>query len=98
VKITFNENAAPHLRGTTAHVPPALAASLVATGFAEACPAPRRGSKEWLEHRLEQSRRAAPLGGSFFGVCDDSVDPSGVQRNQDDKFKTEPPNFPFTKK
>jgi len=59
VKIKYNENAAPHLRGTTAHLPPALAASLVATGFAEPCPLPRRGSPGWTEARLEQSRENA---------------------------------------
>ncbi len=59
MKIKYNENAAPHLRGTTAHVPPALAASLVATGFAEACALPRRGTNEWLEARNEQAALAA---------------------------------------
>jgi hypothetical protein len=58
VKIKYSEHAAPHLRGTTAHVPPALAASLVATGFAEACPLPSRGSRGWLEARLEQAAMA----------------------------------------
>ena len=60
MKITYTEFAAPNLRGTTAHVPPALGASLIATGFAVACPLPRRGQKGWLEARLEQSNLAGP--------------------------------------
>jgi hypothetical protein len=84
--------------GTEEHVSATVANNLIAAGFAERCPIAPRGSKEWLEQRLEQSRRASPHGGSFFGVSDDSVDPSGMQRNQDEKFKTEPPNFPFATK
>jgi hypothetical protein len=91
MKITYTEHAAPHLRGTTVHVQPALAASLVATGFAVAHPRPRYGTKEWLDERAEQSAHAGPP--DAYDVV-----PLDMQRCVDNKFKTEPPNFPFTKK
>jgi len=91
MKVTYTEHAAPHKRGTSEHVPPALAATLVASGLAIACPMPPHGAKGWLEARLEQSAHAGPP-----DTYD--VDPSAMQRHMDDKFRTEPPKFPFTKK
>jgi hypothetical protein len=58
MKVTYTEHAAPNKRGTTEHLQPALAASLIAAGFAVACPLPRRGSSEWLAARTEQAALA----------------------------------------
>jgi len=92
VKIKYTEHAAPHLRGTTAHVQPALAASLVATGFAVAVPLPKRGSPGWAEARVEHSKA------NFVGPDSHDVDPNAAQASIDRRFKTEPPDFPFTGK
>lgn len=91
MKITYTEHAAPHLRGTTAHVPPALAASLVAAGFAEACPLPKRGSPGWVEARTEQAKE------NFRGPDPHDVDPNAAQAGIDRRFQQNPPEFPFSK-
>jgi hypothetical protein len=90
MKVQYTDAAAPAKRGTTEHLPVHVAASLIAAGFAVATPVPVRGSKEWLEARLEQSKMAGP-------PDPHDVDPSAMQRAIDDKFKTERPNFPFVK-
>jgi hypothetical protein len=60
----------PAQAGETEHVSASIAHNLIAAGFAELCPLPRRASADWLEARNEQARLAAPLN-SVKG--DDSV-------------------------
>jgi hypothetical protein len=61
---------------------------LINLGQAVELPIPRRGEKGWLEYRAEQVARS--------GAPDSyDVDPSAMQRALDEKFTTEPPNFPF---
>jgi hypothetical protein len=84
-----------HLSGpkanTTEHINNIVGQTLIALGQAEQLPLPRYGTQEWIDERNRQSRNAGPPDAY-------DVDPSAMQRAIDDKFKTEPPNFPFTKK
>jgi hypothetical protein len=89
MKIKFTDAAAPEKRGTTAHVSHALAAALVAGGFAEAVPTPKRGAPGWLEARLEESKA------NFHGADPHDVDPSAMQKNLDRLFTNDPPVFPY---
>ncbi len=41
--------------GLTEHLPPLVAQTLIASGFAELCPMPERGSAGWLAARKEQA-------------------------------------------
>lgn len=77
MKIKYTDAAAPAKRNTTAHVSHALAAALVAGGFAEACPMPPRGSKEWLAERIEQGKA------NFHGLDAHDVDPNSAQAHID---------------
>jgi len=42
------------------HLPPSVAQALIAAGFAEACPVPRRGTNEYLQMRKEQTAHLTP--------------------------------------
>jgi hypothetical protein len=87
MKIKFTDAAAPAKRGTTEHVSHSLAAALIAGGFAEQVPLPRRGSAEWLAERLEQAaRRGSP--------DPHDVDPSSMQKAVDAAERGEMPH-PF---
>jgi hypothetical protein len=44
--------------GLTEHLPPLIAQALIATGYADACPMPARGSAGWLAARNEQAQTA----------------------------------------
>ena len=77
--------------GLVEHIENTVGRTLIALGHAEEIKMPPYGAKGWLEARLEQSAHAGPPDAY-------DVDPSAMQRKVDDKFQTEPPKFPFSKK
>ncbi len=46
--------------GLTEHFQPPVAVALIAAGFADACPLPKRGTAGWHEARAEEERQRPP--------------------------------------